>query len=227
MPLKLLVVDDDPAVLRAIKALIESLGYEALGLTDSREAAARVLRQKFAGVFVDAKMPHLDGPTLVRHIRNSPTNHSIPIFMLTGSDDLQTMRDGFRAGITFYMVKPLEVGVLANVLKLMKGAMLRDRRSYTRLPLRTVVHCSTEKHQFTATSVNVAEGGMLLEPTGGLEVGQELWLRFSLPRIPVTLNPKARISRREPPDRMAVEFLGLAAEDRKALQDFIAGVVKE
>lgn len=227
MSLKLLVVDDDPAVLRAIKTVIESLGYEVLALTDSREAAVRVRRQKFAGAFVDARMPDLDGPDLVRLIRSSPTNNSIPIFMLTGYDDVETMREGFRAGITFFMGKPLDMGRLANILKLMKEAMLREKRSYIRLPLRTVVNCNTGEHQFTATSLNIGEGGMLLEPSGGLEPGQELWLRFSLPRIPQTLNPRARVVRRERPDRMGVWFLEVSPEDRKALQDFIAGVVKE
>lgn len=227
MPLKLLVVDDDPKVLNAVKTLVESLGYEVLALTDSREAAERVRDQKFAGAFVDAKMPYLDGPALVRHIRNSQTNSSIPIFMLTGYDDAQTMREGFRAGVTFFMGKPLDVGRVTSTLKLMKEAMLREKRSYIRLPLRTVVNCSTSEHQFTATSLNVGEGGMLLDPSGGLEVGQELWLRFSLPRIPLTLNPRAKVVRRERPDRMGVQFLELTPEDRKALQDFIAGIVKE
>lgn len=227
MSLKLLVVDDDPEVLTAVKMLVESLGYEVLALTDSREAAERVTREKFAGAFVDAKMPHLDGPALVRHIRNTTLNGSIPIFMLTGYDDVQTMREGFRAGITFYMGKPLNLGRLANILKLMKEAMLREKRSYVRLPLRTVVSCSTDKHQFTATSVNLGEGGMLLEPSGGLEVGQEMWLRFSLPEMTLTLNPHAKVVREEPPDRIAVQFLDLSAEDRKTLLDFIVGIIKE
>lgn len=227
MALKLLVVDDDPKVLTAVKLLVESLGFEVLALTDSREAAERVTRQKFAGALVDAKMPYLDGPALVRHIRNTTTNSSIPIFMLTGHDDVQTMREGFRAGITFFMGKPLDVGRLANILKLMKEAMLREKRSYIRLPVRTVVNCSTGKHQFTATSVNLGESGMLLEPSGGLDVGQEMWLRFSLPEMSLTLNPHAKVVRKERPDRMAVQFLDLSLEDRKTLQDFIAGIVKE
>jgi CheY-like chemotaxis protein len=227
MSLQLLVVDDEPEVVTAVKTFIESLGYEVLALTDSREAAARVNQQKFAGAFVDAKMPYLDGPALVRHIRNSPTNSSIPIFMLTGYDDAQTMREGFRAGITFFMGKPLEMGTLATVLKLMKEAMLREKRRYIRLPLRTAVYCSTSAHQFTASSVNIGEGGMLLDASGGLESGQELWLRFSLPGILLSLNLRAKVVRREQPDRIGVQFLELTPEDRKALQDFIAGIVKE
>jgi len=226
MSLKIMVVDDDPDVLKVIKSVIESLGYEVLALTDSREAAERTHRQKFDGVFVDARMPHMDGPALVRYIRNSPTNNSVPIVMLTGFDDVETMRAGFRAGITFFLGKPPEVKQVGNILRLMKDVMLREKRSYIRLPLRTVVTCRSDQHQFTAASVNVGEGGLLLETSGGLEIGREVELRFSVPPSPGQLNPRAKIVRREPSDRMAVQFIDLSSEDRKAIQDYIAVRIK-
>jgi CheY-like chemotaxis protein len=227
MAMKLLVVDDDQDVLKAIKGLLQSLGYEVLALADSREAAERVNRQKFDGAFVDARMPHLDGCALARHIRNSPSNSSIPIFMLTGFDDVETMRAGFRAGVTFFLSKPTDLNELRGLLRLMQMAMLREKRSYVRLPLRTVVHCRAGEHEFTAASLNIGEGGMLLEASGGLEQGQEVQLRFSLPQIPEALNPRAEVVRREPPDRMAVHFTQLTAEERKAIQAYIAGIIKE
>jgi len=147
--------------------------------------------------------------------------------MLTAYDDVETMRAGFRAGITFFLAKPPDVKYLGNLLRVMHGAMLRERRSYVRLPLRTILNCSTEKTQFKAVSVNIGEGGMLLEPSGGLEVGQEVELRFALPQNPQILNPRASVVRRAPPDRIAVHFSELSPEDRKAIQQFIAGVVKE
>ena len=226
MALKILVVDDEPDVLRLIKTVIESLGYEVLALADSREAAERINRQKFDGVFVDARMPHLDGTDLVRHIRNSPTNSSVPIVMLTGYDDVETMRAGFRAGITFFLGKPPEVRQIGNLLRLMRDVMLREKRSYVRLPLRTVVNCRMGEHQFTSASLNIGEGGMLLETSGGLEAGREVELRFSLPATPSLLNPRAKVVRREPPDRMAVQFLELSSEERKAIQEYIAVRVK-
>ena len=86
----ILVVDDDPDVMKLIKSVIQSLGYEVLGLTDSRQAAERLLNQKFDGVFLDARMPGMDGLDLVRHIRMSGTNNSIPIVMLTGYGNIAT-----------------------------------------------------------------------------------------------------------------------------------------
>ncbi|MBZ5516594.1 MAG: response regulator [Acidobacteriia bacterium] len=225
--MKLMIVDDEPEVLKVLKSLLESLGYEVLALADSREAAQRVDRQKLDGIFVDARMPHMDGPELVRHIRRSTSNSSVPIVMLTGYDDVETMRTGFRAGITFFLPKPPQLTQLAGVLKPLHGAMLREKRSYIRLPLRTIVNCRTEKGQFTSASLNIGEGGMLLEQSGGLEVGQELELRFSLPQHQEMLNPRATVVRKEPPNRIAVRFTDLSREDRLAIQDYIGGIVKE
>jgi len=55
----------------------------------------------------------------------------------------------------------------------------------------------------------------------------ELELRFSLPRVREVLNPGAQIVRRGPADRFAVRFIALSPEDRKAIQDYIGGIVKE
>ena len=227
MAMTLLVVDDDHNVLKVIKQLLQSFGYGVLALADSREAAARVDRQKFDGAFIDARMPDLDGFALTRHIRGSASNSSIPIFMLTGYDDVETMRAGFRAGITFFLGKPPDLRQLQGILKHMFSAMLMEKRSYVRLLLRTVVLCRAGERQFTSASLNIAEGGMLLEASGGLVEGQEVELRFSLPQVPEALNPRARVVRKEPSDRIAVQFTALAPEERQAIQAYIAGIVRE
>jgi CheY-like chemotaxis protein len=227
MALKLMIVDDDLGVLRVLKDLLQSLSYEVLTVAESRDAAERVDRQKFDAIFLDARMPGMDGFSLTRHIRASASNGSAPVIMLTGYDDVDTMRAGFRAGITFFLGKPPELAKLNGLLRCLHGAMLREKRSYVRLPLRTVVSCEKDDHRFTSTSVNVSEGGLLLDYSGGLSVGDEVALRFSLPQQPAMLNPRAQVIRKEPPDRIAFHFTELASEDRKAIQDFIAGRIKE
>lgn len=227
MSLKLLVVDDDPDVLKVIKDMLQSLSYEVLALEDSREAAVRIDRQKFDGIFLDFGMPSMDGFALARHIRASASNGSAPIIMLTGYDDVDTMRAGFKAGITFFLGKPPNLAKLGGLLRCLHGAMLREKRSYIRLPLRTIVTCEKEGHRFTSTSLNISEGGILLEYSGGLSVGDELGVHFSLPPSPGLLNPRAIVIRHEPPDQIALHFVEVALEERRAIQGFIAGRVKE
>ena len=227
MALKLLIVDDDPDVLKVLKDMLQSLSYEVLALRNGQEAATRIDHQKFDGVFLDARMPGMDGFALVRHIRASTTNSSAPIIMLTGYDDLETMRAGFKAGITFFLGKPPELARLGGLLRCLHSAMLREKRSYIRLPLRMVVTCERGDHLFTSTSLNVSEGGILLESSGGLVLGDEASLTFSLPHPPGLLNLRAIVVRKEPPDTIALHYLDLASEDRNAIRDFIAGRVKE
>lgn len=224
---RLLVVDDEPEVLKLVKGLLESFGCEVCGIGNSREAAQLLNREKFDAVFLDARMPHPDGLELTRYIRESPSNSRVPIVMLTGYDDAETMRTGFKAGVTFFLGKPLDMRKLQGLLKALRGVMLKERRRYTRLPLRTVVTCRVGKHQFKSNSLNISEAGMLLEGTGGIDQGQEVELRFSLPRGPEQLNPRSRVVRKEPRDRMGVQFLELKPEDLKALRGFVAGVIKE
>lgn len=225
--MKLLVVDDDPAVLKAIKTQLQTFGYEVLGLTDSREAAERVEREKFNGIFVDSVMPYLDGCALIRVIRESGSNSSVPIVMLTGYDDVNSMRAAFQAGVSFFVTKPLDQRRLGALLNIMQGSMLREKRSYVRLPLRTVVNCRIGEHEFKSFSVNIAEGGMLLDTSGGVEVGDEVELIFGLPHVAPLLNPRAKVTRRSPSDQMGVTFTKIAPEEIKAIRDFIAGIVIE
>jgi CheY-like chemotaxis protein len=168
-------VEDDPQVLETIKSLIESLGYDVLALSDSREAARRVGKEKFDGAFLDVRMPHLDGFSLTEAIRKSPSNSKIPVVMLTGYSDAQTMRTGFKAGVSFFLGKPPDLNRLGALLRSMRQQMLHEMRRYIRLPVRTVVHCSLGKRQFKSASLNVSEGGMLLEDSGGAGAGAAIF----------------------------------------------------
>jgi DNA-binding response OmpR family regulator len=227
MSLKLLLVDDDPDVLRVLKEMLKSLSYEVLALDDAEAAAERIGREKFDGIFLDAIMPRLSGFELSRRIRASASNSSAPIIMLTGYDDVDTMRAGFKAGITFFLGKPPDLKRLGGLLRCLHDAMLREKRSYVRLPLRTVVTCEFGEHRFTSTSLNISEGGILLDCSGGLTVGNGVSLRLSVPGWPEMLNPRGMVVRKEPPDSVGVQFTELSSDERKAIRDYIAGRVKE
>jgi CheY-like chemotaxis protein len=227
MALKLLVVDDEVDVLKMIKNIIEPLGCEVLLLADSREAAKRVEKEKFDGVFLDARMPHLDGFELARCTRASSLNRGAPIVMLTAMNDLSTMRRAFEAGITFFLAKPFDNEKLYSLFKIMRGAMLREKRRHARLPFRTPLTCWVGERSFPSCSLNMGESGMLLEFSGGLAEGMIVDLEFTLPQAKKSLKLRAKVIRREPPDRMALGFLELTTEDQQAIQAFIAGGIKE
>jgi CheY-like chemotaxis protein len=206
--------------------MVEPLGIEVLMVTDSREAARRLQSEKYDGIILDAYMPHLDGFELSKQVRTMPLNRTVPIAMITGHDDIQTMRRSFQAGVTFFLGKPITTEKMYGLLKVSRGAMLREKRRFARLPLRTLVDCRVGEKHFKATSVNIGEGGKLLEKPEVLEAGQEVELRFTMPKADSALKAHAIVQRHEPPHRTAVRFLDISTEDSEAIQTYISGSFK-
>ncbi len=222
MSLKIMVVDDDSDVLKVIRAMLERLDCEVVTFADSQEAASRLEREKFDGIFLDARMPSPDGFELAKAVRASHSNSRVPVVMLTGYDDAETMREGFKSGITFFLGKPFTKERVASLFKVLRGPMLRERRRYARLPYSTAVQCTTAGKRFQCLSINLSEGGMLLDEAGGLEVGQEVGLDFSVPSCRRSLHTQAKVQRKEPPNRIAVLFHAIERDVSEVVQNFIA-----
>jgi len=227
MPMKLMVVDDDPAALDLIKALTEPLDYEVLALTDSRQAAECVNQQRFDGILVDVQMPNLDGFELTSLIRASRSNSRVPIVMITGSEDVDTMHQGYKAGVTFFINKPFNPEKLRGLLLTMRSGMLRERTRYVRLQFRTTVTCCWGNDQSQLSSINVSESGMLLESPGGLESGREVSLDFTLSPDEEPLSLRAKVVHNEPPGLMGVQFHDLSSKDQEVIREYIGRGLKE
>ncbi len=229
MALRIIAVDDEPGTLELLKAMVEPLGCEVLTVGDSRDAARLIEHEKFDGVLVDVLMPHMDGFELTRCIRNSRLNRQVPIVMLTGQDDADTMRKGFNAGVSFFLGKPFTRERISALFSAARGTMLKEKRQHTRLPFRGTVTCKwsgQRQGQFKAGSVDICEDGMLLGPSGGLDVGQEIELEFELPTGSAPLKLRAKVVRKDKPDHMGVQFTNLSAKDRDAIRAYINARVR-
>ncbi|HEV2350216.1 MAG TPA: response regulator [Terriglobia bacterium] len=229
MSLKIMVVDDEPKILEIIKAFVDPLGCEVSTFQDSRDAAKTITRQKFDGIFVDANMPYLDGFELTQCIRESPSNSKAPVVMLTGCDDVETMRRGFKAGITIFLGKPVTQERMVRAINALRGAFLREKRKYVRLAFHALVACKWNlngSHQSNSSGLDISEGGMGLGEAPRLGVGHNLDLDFSLLATPSPLKLHARVVREMPPNGLGVEFVDLSPADRMAIQRYITGAIK-
>jgi CheY-like chemotaxis protein len=226
-PLKLLIVDDEPEILKVFKTIVEPLGYDVVAFSDSRAAAQRVNAEKFDMVAVDAHMPDPNGFELTGRIRASRSNGNVPILMFTGHDDVETMRRGFAAGITFYLAKPLSASKLRGLFAAARGMMLQERRRYVRLPLRVNVDCQSGNKRFKARSADVAQGGMLLEGSGGLAEGDIAQVAFALPGVDQPLRLMAKVVRKVEPNQLALEFIDPEPLEQAALQFYVTAKCKD
>ena len=117
---KLLVVEDDRELNRAVCSFLNRNGYDALGCLSANEAYdAMYGGTVFDLIISDIMMPEVDGFEFARTIRG--TDKNIPILFMTARDDFAAKQRGFRMGIDDYLVKPIDL----EELVLRVGALLR------------------------------------------------------------------------------------------------------
>jgi signal transduction histidine kinase len=111
----ILIVDDDRGNLMALQALLEGPG-RSLVLADSGEAALRcALKEDFAVILLDARMPGIDGFETAKLIRERPRSRHTPIIFITGAyENVDSAFRGYEVGAVDYIVKPLDPRVLKS-----------------------------------------------------------------------------------------------------------------
>ena len=227
MSLRILLIDDEKEVQRLVRSVFEQFGCEVVTVSDGQQAGQLLEQERFDGILLDAWMPGQNAFELTLRARSTPINRDIPIVMLTSSNEVETMRQGFKAGITFFLCKPFSREQLASAFRALRGPMLSEKRRHARLPFRTSVACKIGERNFVSDSLNLGEGGMLLGASGGVDVGQEMEVNFLLPYFPKPVKTRAQVLRREPPDHMTVAFSCLTLEERGAIQKHVLGGVQE
>jgi len=112
----ILIVDDEPELVRLAEEIVASLGYEAIGFSDPTTAIESFRRApaRFDAVITDERMPVLHGTTLAGMIHELRAD--IPILLVTGHRERQTDARALRAGIIEILDKPLRAGALRAAL---------------------------------------------------------------------------------------------------------------
>jgi PAS domain S-box-containing protein len=107
---KILLVDDRPANLLSLRAiLIDQPDYELVLASSGEEALDRVLRDDFAVILLDVAMPKMDGFETARLIKQRVRSAKIPIIFITASVyDMESIYRGYTVGAVDYLPKPVD-----------------------------------------------------------------------------------------------------------------------
>lgn len=133
MKKRLLVIDDEPKLLRAVQLTLRAEDYEVLTARSGREAFMRLAEAVPDLIISDIRMPEMDGYTLARQLRNAPRTSLIPIIFLTAKDGLADRIQGFRAGVDHYITKPFEPEELLAIVANTLSRLQRTHKEITRL----------------------------------------------------------------------------------------------
>jgi CheY-like chemotaxis protein len=222
---RVLLVSGDIQTIDTLCHFMEQMAMHVEVCSDMGSATRKLCHGKFEAVVVDFKDP-AEALELIKKPRQM-TSHkgTVVLAILNGSNE---MPDAFRAGANFALVRPLHPAILTRTLRAAYPLMVRERRRYYRYPVQIPVHLSSiSRPEFTATSVDVSEGGMALASSVPLQVGERVNLKLTLPGMENTARISGEVCWTDNAGRMGLEFVQVPATVVERLQSWIADRLEE
>ena len=112
-----MIVDDSTTVRKLVSITVEDLGFKVLEASNGSQALSKIFEQKPNIIFLDIKMPQMDGYQVCRILKENQHTADIPVIMLTGQDGFFDRVRGKMVGALDYITKPFEAETLVAALE--------------------------------------------------------------------------------------------------------------
>jgi two-component system response regulator HydG len=118
-PPHILVVDDEPDICELMRHLLEGEGYTVTTAATAHDALERIISQTYELMLTDVTMPEMDGIALCQKVAG--VRPGLPIVLLTGRSDIETVTRALRVGVRDFLTKPLDSGALLGAVTRLVG----------------------------------------------------------------------------------------------------------
>ncbi|NPD23788.1 response regulator [Corallococcus exiguus] len=126
---RVLLVDDTPANLLALEAILEPLGQQVVSVRSGDEALKALLLDEYACVLMDVQMPGLDGLETARLVRARERTKHLPILFITAlSREAAYVTRGYEYGAVDYLLKPVDPNILCAKVSVFVELYLRGEK---------------------------------------------------------------------------------------------------
>jgi CheY-like chemotaxis protein len=109
---RILIVEDEDALIRILDFMLRSRGYEVLPARDGAEGLRLATTERPDLIVLDVMLPLMDGIEVCRRLKADPEYHEIPILLLTAKAQAEDRRRGMEAGADLLLTKPYDRSVL-------------------------------------------------------------------------------------------------------------------
>jgi CheY-like chemotaxis protein len=123
---RLLVVDDEQDIVRALTIRLQTNGYEVVTAFDGEQAVLLAHKENPDLIILDIRMPAGDGFSAAERLKQSKLTRNIPIIFLTGSPDRNAEGKAAALGARFYIKKPYDAEELLDAVRRALATELPD-----------------------------------------------------------------------------------------------------
>ena len=113
----ILVVDDQVEMVVLLKKRLEMAGYKVFIATNGFEALEIVKKEKMDLILLDLVIPRVDGFHVLEHLKKDKKSMDIPVFLVTGKTDPDSIEEGIRKQAERYITKPFDSEKLIQEVK--------------------------------------------------------------------------------------------------------------
>jgi len=225
MPSRALVVDDDTNVCGMIQGVLVGAGMEALVFNKSEGVEEHLQREKFAVALFDLRMAPPDGLELARHARRLGINQMTPIILMSDDQSTAATSQGFEAGASFFLYKPIDKSRLLALVRAMQGVIEQERRRFRRVRFHSKVRIGFEKDEWDCDTIDVSLNGMLIHSPVNLKPGSPVRVGLILAPDVKPIVGQGTVVRSLSGNRMGIQLNHLTIADSSRLQDFLLPII--
>ncbi len=114
---KILIVDDDPSMVRLIEHILQCNTYQVLTANNGFQALKIAKSEELDIIILDLMLPGVDGFEVCHQLRDDPGTAKLPILILSGKNEEKDMAEAFKVGANAYMSKPVKPLELHNQIQ--------------------------------------------------------------------------------------------------------------
>ena len=123
MGIRILLLDDEPDLLRALSVRLRAAGYQCDTARNGKEGLAKIAQQHPDLVITDLIMPQIDGAQFIRYLRADTRTSNIPVIVLTAVPKHSNLPLDQELGVTRVIHKPFDSDELISVVQGIVGAI--------------------------------------------------------------------------------------------------------
>lgn len=221
--IRILVVDDEPALCELVEVVLQGAGMDVHSLTSGERAIERLQKEKYDAVFLDVWMPAPDGFEVAQRMRATGFNQKTPLVMITGDADPGVLKRGFEAGANYFLFKPIDRRGLLRLVRATRGSIQSEKRRFQRVGVRCKVTVTSGGDKIDGHTLDVSLNGVLVEADRAFKQNAGVDLELKLP-AGAPVRARGRVMR-QADNRMGILMDSMQSSDSARLQEFLLPLI--
>ncbi len=118
---KVLIVDDDPVMIKMLESRLKANGYEVSAVTEATDGLQIAMDTLPDLVVLDVMMPIINGYNFCRLLKADEKGKNVAIILLTSRNEIEDIKTGFEMGADAYLTKPINIDKLLDTIKVIES----------------------------------------------------------------------------------------------------------